>query len=81
MYKKLAVLFYVSILTITLKGQVTLGGSDSTIINFSAPKEYEIGGITVTGANHLDQNVLTLLSGLSVGDKVQVPGDKFSTAI
>lgn len=81
MYKKIALLFLVSILTITLKGQVTLGGSDSLIIDFSAPKEYEIGGITVTGASHLDQNVLTLLSGLSVGDKVQVPGDKFSTAI
>ncbi len=81
MYKKIAVLFYVSILTITIKGQVSIGGSDSAIVDFSAPKEYEIGGITVTGANHLDQNVLTLLSGLSVGDKVKVPGDKFSTAI
>jgi len=81
MYKKLAVLFYVSLLTIALKAQVNIGGPDSTIIDFSAPKEYEIGGITVSGANHLDQNVLSLLSGLSVGDKVQVPGDKFSSAI
>jgi len=81
MYKKIAVLLYVSIFSIALKAQVTIGGSDSTSFDFSTPKEYEIGGITVSGANYLDQNVLTLLSGLSVGDKVQVPGDKFSTAI
>ena len=81
MNKKLTLLLFLSIVTLALKAQVPLGGSDSALIDFSSPKQYEIGGITVTGANHLDQNVLTLLSGLSVGDKVQVPGDKFSTAI
>lgn len=81
MYKKIAILFYLSIHTIATQAQVSVGGSDSTTIDFSTPKEYEIGGITVSGANHLDQNVLSLLSGLSVGDKVQVPGDKFSSAI
>ncbi len=50
-------------------------------LNRSVPKEYEIGGIVVSGADHLDPAVLTLLSGLTVGDKVQVPGEKFSTAI
>ncbi len=81
MHKKLVILFCFTIITIALKAQISLGGIDSIAIDYSAPKEYEIGGITVTGANHLDHNVLTLLSGLSVGDKVQVPGDKFSTAI
>jgi len=56
-------------------------GQDSTLIDFTNPKEYEIGGITVTGADHLDKNVLILLSGLSVGEKVLVPGQKFATAI
>src|ERR1035437_9818569 len=79
--KKIAILFYFSIITFALKAQVPVGGTDSTTRDFSTPKQYEIGGITVTGANHLDQKVLTLLSGLSVGDKVQVPGDKFSSAI
>lgn len=51
------------------------------LINPALPKEYEIGGIVVEGAEHLDSKVLTLLSGLTVGDKVQVPGEKFSTAI
>lgn len=82
MYKKLAVLFCLSILFFTLNAQeIQLGGPDSTSMDFSIPREYEIGGITVSGADHLDQNVLILLSGLSVGDKVQVPGEKISTAI
>ncbi len=81
MYKKIAVLFYFSIVTTVLKAQNPSAGKDSTSFDFSTPKEYEIGGIFVSGSDHLDQNVLTLLSGLSVGDKVQVPGDKFSTAI
>lgn len=81
MSKKIAVLFYLSILTIALKAQNPSVRNDSTKFDFSIPKEYEIGGIFITGSDHLDQNVLTLLSGLSVGDKVLVPGDKFSTAI
>ncbi len=81
MNKKLSLLFFASLLAFTLKAQVPIGGTDSASMDFSVPKEYEIGGITVTGANHLDQKVLTLLSGLSVGDKVLVPGDKFSSAI
>lgn len=81
MYGRLLFLFSFLILATALNAQIAIGNADSAAIDFSAPKEYEIGGITISGANHLDQNVLTLLSGLSVGDKVQVPGDKFATAI
>jgi outer membrane protein insertion porin family len=80
MHKKAALLVYFFIITITLKAQVSLS-TDSVVIDYADPKEYEIGGITVTGGDHFDSKVLTLLSGLSVGDKVKVPGEKFSTAI
>ncbi|MGQ0827821.1 MAG: outer membrane protein assembly factor BamA [Bacteroidota bacterium] len=80
MHKRLFFIFFLSIFTISAKAQVTIGG-DSTAIDLSIQKEYEIGGVTVTGGDHLDKGVLILLSGLGLGDKVQVPGDKFSTAI
>jgi len=64
----------------TLNAQIKIGG-DSTKIDFSNPKNYVIGGITVTGAEHMDKNVLTLISGLAVGDKVDVPGQKIADAI
>ena len=51
------------------------------VLNYDTPKEYEIGGITVTGTKHLDRKVLIMLSGLSVGDKITLPGDQTGTAI
>lgn len=80
MYKKAAILLYFSIITAVLKAQISIG-TDSAVIDYAAPKEFQIGGITVSGANNFDSKVLTLISGLSVGDKVMVPGDKFSAAI
>jgi len=59
--------------------QIAVGGS--TKLDYSAPKQYEIGGITVTGVKYLDKKVLILLSGLSVGDKIQVPGEAITEAI
>lgn len=60
--------------------QISLS-SDQSVFDYSKPKEYEIGGITVTGIKYLDQNVLIMLSGLTVGDKVKVPGDKMTNAV
>lgn len=46
------------------------------------PKEYTIAGITVTGARSFDPNLIISISGLAVGDKVNIPGtDVFSKAI
>lgn len=56
-------------------------GSDLNGFDYSKPKEYEIGGITVTGIKYLDQNVLIMLSGLGVGETIKVPGDKVTDAI
>ncbi len=82
MYKKIKILFFFSIIAFSINAQeVTQLGGDSTDIDFSTPKEYVIGGVVVEGADHLDKGVLILLSGLANGDKVQVPGEKFSTAI
>ncbi len=50
-------------------------------VDYAAPKQYEIGGITVSGTRYLDKKVLVLLSGLSVGEKIQVPGEAITEAI
>ena len=52
------------------------------IFNSKIPKEYIIAEITVTGSKAFDQNLIISISGLAVGDKVQIPGtDAFSKAI
>src|ERR1035437_8634082 len=60
--------------------QITLS-NDLNDLNYSSPKEYEIGGITVSGVKYLDNNILTMLSGLTVGDKIKVPGEKITKAV
>lgn len=44
-------------------------------------REYEIGGITVSGAVHTDANAAKLFSNLQVGQKLTVPGPKIADAI
>ena len=56
-------------------------GNEMSEIDYSLPREYEIGGITVTGVEYVDPAVVIMLSGLRVGMTVQVPGDKITQAI
>jgi outer membrane protein insertion porin family len=52
------------------------------IFTSKIPKEYTIAGITVTGSKAFDPNLIISISGLAVGDKVNIPGtDVFSKAI
>jgi outer membrane protein insertion porin family len=49
--------------------------------DYGYPKEYTIAGITVSGCVTRDPNAVKLFSGLKVGDKVTIPGDKIGRAI
>lgn len=64
-------------------GTLTAQVPDTTLpsIDYSQQKEYEIGGIRVTGAQYADAGTLISLSGLRVGKTVRVPGTDFSNAI
>lgn len=50
-------------------------------VSYANPKEYEIGGITVSGAEYFNETAVKRLAGINVGDKIQVPGDKITKAI
>lgn len=50
-------------------------------LDYNNPKQYEIGGITVEGTEHLDKKVLISLSGLHVGDIITIPGQEISSAV
>lgn len=70
----LSIIFF----SITLPAQISIGDLD---IDYSNPREYEVGGITISGIQYIDPNVLIMLSGLTVGEKIKIPGEKISTAI
>jgi outer membrane protein insertion porin family len=64
----------------TAKAQVQVGG-DSLSFDYQQPKTYVIGGVTTSGTRFLDESVLVNISGLVVGDTIEVPGEKISKAI
>ncbi|HYK77349.1 MAG TPA: POTRA domain-containing protein [Daejeonella sp.] len=53
----------------------------STDISYLNPKEYVIGGTTVSGVKYLDKDVLITISKLTPGEHIIVPGDATSNAI
>jgi len=76
---KILLLLFV-FLTNTIFSQIAINSSLSDL-DYNNPKEYEIGGITISGVKFLDHNVLVDLSGLKVGEKITIPGEKISNAI
>ncbi len=56
-------------------------GDDMSEIDYSRPKEYEIGGIVVEGAKYVDASMLSMIAGLSVGNDIKIPGDDIASAI
>ena len=77
----IALLCWISLMTgFVAKAQIQVG-NDLSEIDYSFPREYEIGGITVTGVEYVDPAVVVMLSGLHVGMTVKVPGDKITQAI
>ncbi len=72
----IAALFFV----FGLQAQTTPGKNLSGLGILPGVK-YEIGGITITGADNLDRQVILLISGLKVGDKIELPSQKTTDAI
>ncbi|MFM7729480.1 MAG: outer membrane protein assembly factor, partial [Flavobacteriales bacterium] len=59
------------------KGQSIIGNS----VDYSAPLEYRIAGITVMGAKYTDVQAIKLFSGLQEGERIMIPGDKITDAV
>lgn len=51
------------------------------ILKYNEPRDFEIGGIKVTGAEFSDDNAIISITGLRVGDKVRIPGGNIPKAI
>ena len=51
------------------------------IIYSPIPKQYEIAGIKVTGIPASDEYLIIGFSGLSIGDKVEIPGSEITDAV
>jgi outer membrane protein insertion porin family len=72
-------LFFAHVLTPAVKGQIT--DDEYFSIDYSSPRKYAIADIQVSGIRYLDQTVLIQLSGLAVGQIIEVPGEAITNAI
>lgn len=68
-----------AILPNKVSAQVNIG--ELNVMDYNHPVEYQIGGIEVTGVEYLDKNVLIMLSGLTVGEAITVPGEDITKAL
>lgn len=75
--KQLAAILLLIGISLTVFGQ----GDSLTIIDYTTPNDFEIGGIEVEGAEFTDPNALKAIAGLAIGDKIKVPGQDIPRAI
>ena len=85
--KKNIFLILFPLISFSVKAQVIFGQDEhgnslkNITNNYSNPKEFIIADLQIVGTKFLDGNALLSLSGLKVGDKVKIPGEKFNNAI
>lgn len=76
---KLRIIFLLLLVSSFAFSQTRIGSKPA--FSYSAPKTYEIAAIGVTGTQTLDPNAIKLLSGLSVGKEIDIPGDETAEAL
>ncbi len=65
--------------TTSLSGQI--GVDTIPVLDYSEPKDYEIGGVKVIGAKYSDENAITSIAGFRVGDRIRIPGGSIPRAL
>jgi outer membrane protein insertion porin family len=68
------------LLLVCLNAQTPSDGN-KPLISYAAPREFTLVKVNVLGTELVDPNVVVLLSGLPVQDKIMIPGDKTAEAI
>ncbi len=68
-----------------LAGALTMGAQETYTVNdtifnpkivfTSSPSSYELAGITVKGVDNYDNNIILGYSGLTIGQRIEIPGD------
>lgn len=71
------------IILLLISAKVFSQEADSTYfsIDYSSPQDYTIAGLEVQGIRYLDTQVLIQISGLSLSDKIMIPGDEITNSI
>lgn len=75
-----SLLFFFTLGMLSAQTGSTISG-DTSLVNYGAAQEYTLVAVYVKGCHIVDSAVVRLISGLPVGEKIMVPGEKTSDAI
>ena len=75
-----SILKTISLLLLSLVS-LNINAQTNEKIDYTTPKDYTIGDITVTGAESLNNSALITVAGLTVGETIRIPGENISSAI
>ncbi|MCC8423893.1 outer membrane protein assembly factor BamA [Mucilaginibacter sp. UR6-11] len=64
-----------------VKNNTQMFRSSSDTLSYLNPKEYIVGGVTITGTQHLDKEVLLQIAKVNKGDKLLLPGEASATIV
>ncbi|HAN78351.1 MAG TPA: outer membrane protein assembly factor BamA [Bacteroidales bacterium] len=73
---------FFSILLLTFIG-INFGKAQNFIdkLDYASPGTYEIADVQVTGVKYLNRDILVQLTGLTIGSKIELPGDAITKAV
>ena len=77
MLKKISFVFIIFVSFLSTNAQK----STFEIVDYSNPKKYVIADIQIEGIKYLDASIIIGITGLAVGDEIEIPGSKISNAI
>lgn len=78
MYKYILAVFSLLCITVAANAQVTdsvPAGQTPDSLSYLNPKQYIIGGVTVSGVKNLDKDALITISKLNKGESITLPGE------
>ncbi|MFO7575770.1 MAG: outer membrane protein assembly factor BamA [Bacteroidales bacterium] len=81
--RMLAYRLYRTLLTITFAFAATalMAQDPLEIADYRNRDDFNIAGITISGIRYLDPNALIGISGLRIGQRVDIPGDEITSAV
>lgn len=79
---KSSLVLLLTILIIPFKGVSAQDTSYRNVqVDYSNPRTYIIGGLTVSGIKYIIPEQILSITGLAVGDSVKIPGEELSSAL
>src|SRR5580692_6477440 len=77
----LSILSTAALAQVTNQRGYTKSSLPADSLSYLEPKDYIIGGVTITGTKNLDKDVLLTISKLNKGDRINLPGDANAAVI